>query len=67
MAGVTPEPLALILAAALASAFYGLMVLLLTYALREIRSVRRDLTQLSIQMSALAARMEVNRELVKGY
>lgn len=63
---MTPEPLALVLAAALASAFYGLMVLLLTYALREIRSVRRDLTQLSIQMSALAARMEVRHGLVQN-
>jgi hypothetical protein len=63
---MTPEPLALILAAALASAFYGLMVLLLTYALREIRSVRRDLTALSIQMGALAARMEVQHGLAQN-
>ena len=63
---MTPEPLALILAASLASAFYGLVVLLLTYALRELRSVRRDLTQLSIQMSALAARMEVTHDLAQN-
>ena len=63
---MTPEPLALILAASLASAFYGLVVLLLTYALRELRSVRRDLTQLSIQMSALAARMEVEDGLAQN-
>ena len=63
---MTPEPLALILAASLASAFYGLVVLLLTYALRELRSVRRDLTQLSIQMSALAARMEVQDGLAQN-
>lgn len=60
------EPLAFLLAASLASAFYGVMALLLTYVLRELRSVRRDLTQLSIQMSALAARMEVRHGLAQN-
>ena len=56
------EYLPLLIASALASLAWSLFAIILTYILRELRSLRKELTGLQIQVGALIRQYEPRRE-----